>query len=64
MLIIGTPLLVVGRDGTTTASGIEVYTLHSLLPEQRSIEGLAASAWLTRRRDCAPRSRPEPSRSR
>ncbi|MEW9528218.1 ATP-binding protein [Microbispora sp. NPDC049125] len=46
-LIIGTPLLIVEEDGTTRVSGIEVYTARSLLAEQRSIDGLAASAWLT-----------------
>lgn len=46
-LIIGTPLLIVERDQTTRASGIEVYTARNLLPEQHSIDGLAASAWLT-----------------
>ncbi|MBB2740508.1 UNVERIFIED_ORG: two-component system sensor histidine kinase MtrB [Microbispora rosea subsp. rosea] len=47
VLIIGTPLLIVERDRTARASGIEVYTARSLLPEQRSIDGLAARAWLT-----------------
>ena len=47
ILIIGAPLLIVERDGTTRVSGIEVYVAHSLLPEQRSIDRLAASAWLT-----------------
>jgi two-component system sensor histidine kinase MtrB len=46
VLIIGTPLLIVERD-RTRVSGIEVYTARSLLSEQRSIDGLAASAWLT-----------------
>ncbi|MFD1930645.1 ATP-binding protein [Nonomuraea mangrovi] len=45
-LIIGTPLLIVER-ARTRMSGIEVYTARSLLPEQRSIDGLATSAWLT-----------------
>jgi len=47
VLIIGTPLLIVDRDRTSRASGIEVYTARSLLAEQRSVDGLAASAWLT-----------------
>ena len=47
VLIIGTPLLIVERDGTTRVSGIEVYAARSLLPEQRSIDALAASAWVT-----------------
>ncbi|GAA3114546.1 ATP-binding protein [Planomonospora alba] len=46
-LIIGTPLLVTERGRTVRLSGIEVYAVRSLLPEQRSIDGLAASAWLT-----------------
>jgi two-component system sensor histidine kinase MtrB len=47
ILIIGAPLLIVERDRTTRVSGIEVYAARSLLPEQRSIDGLATSAWLT-----------------
>ncbi|MBE1560373.1 ATP-binding protein [Nonomuraea africana] len=47
ILIIGTPLLIIEPDRTTRVSGIEVYTARSLQPEQRSIDGLAASAWLT-----------------
>lgn len=46
-LIIGAPLLIVEPDRTTRVSGIEVYTARSLLPEQRSIDRLAALAWLT-----------------
>jgi len=46
-LIIGTPLLIVEPDRTTRVSGIEVYSARSLLPEQLSIDELAASAWLT-----------------
>jgi two-component system sensor histidine kinase MtrB len=46
VLIIGAPLLIVEGD-RTRVSGIEVYTARSLLPEQRSIDGLAARAWLT-----------------
>lgn len=45
-LIIGTPLVIVQPDKTTQPSGIEVYTARSLLPEQRSIDRLAISAWL------------------
>ncbi|MEV4096177.1 HAMP domain-containing sensor histidine kinase [Streptosporangium saharense] len=45
-LIIGTPLMIVEPDRPTRASGIEVYVAHSLAPEQRSIEDLAARAWL------------------
>jgi two-component system sensor histidine kinase MtrB len=47
ILIIGAPLLIVEQDGTTRVSGIEVYTRRSLRPEQDSIDGLAAFAWLT-----------------
>nr|WP_260408504.1 HAMP domain-containing sensor histidine kinase [Planomonospora venezuelensis] len=46
VLIIGTPLLITERDRATRMSGIEVYVARSLLPEQRSIDGLAARAWL------------------
>lgn len=46
-LIIGAPLVITEPDRTTRVSGIEVYTAHSLVPEQRSIDGLAAWAWLT-----------------
>ncbi|GAA3803348.1 HAMP domain-containing sensor histidine kinase [Sphaerisporangium flaviroseum] len=46
LLIIGTPLLIVEEDRTTRVSGIEVYVARSLLPEQRSIDELAARAWL------------------
>ncbi|MFF3442439.1 ATP-binding protein [Streptosporangium sp. NPDC002721] len=47
ILIIGSPLLVIERDRTTRVSGIEVYSARSLLPEQDSIDALAARAWLT-----------------
>ncbi|MFI7231677.1 ATP-binding protein [Nonomuraea angiospora] len=46
-LIIGTPLLIVEQNNRTRMSGIEVYTAHSLAPEQRSIDELATLAWLT-----------------
>ncbi|MEO3796866.1 HAMP domain-containing sensor histidine kinase [Nonomuraea sp. B10E15] len=46
-LLIGAPLLIAEPDGTARMSGMEVYVLHSLLPEQRSINELAARAWLT-----------------
>ncbi|MEU8207503.1 HAMP domain-containing sensor histidine kinase [Streptosporangium sp. NPDC049046] len=45
-LIIGMPLLIIEEDRTTRVSGIEVYIARSLLPEQRSIDELAAIAWL------------------
>ncbi|MFE3455020.1 ATP-binding protein [Nonomuraea sp. NPDC059194] len=46
-LIIGTSLLITEPNRTTRVSGIEVYGMRSLLAEQRSIDELAASAWLT-----------------
>ncbi|MBB5135003.1 two-component system sensor histidine kinase MtrB [Thermocatellispora tengchongensis] len=46
-LIIGMPLLIVEGDRPTRLSGIEVYAARSLLAEQRSIDGLAVSAWGT-----------------
>ncbi|MCK2215592.1 HAMP domain-containing histidine kinase [Actinomadura sp. ATCC 31491] len=46
-LILGAPLLVSGPDGTARASGAEVYAARSLLAEQRSIDLLAARAWVT-----------------
>ncbi|MBK1783675.1 ATP-binding protein [Prauserella cavernicola] len=46
VLVIGTPLLVVGTDGNVMPTGIEVYTVRSLLGEQLSIEELARNAWL------------------
>ncbi|MEV0150689.1 MULTISPECIES: HAMP domain-containing sensor histidine kinase [unclassified Nonomuraea] len=45
-LIIGTPLLIAEPNQATRTSGIEVYAARSLLAEQRSIDELAASAWL------------------
>ncbi|MEV0757677.1 HAMP domain-containing sensor histidine kinase [Streptosporangium sp. NPDC050280] len=45
-LIIGIPLLIIEEDRTTRVSGIEVYIARSLLPEQRSIDELAAIARL------------------
>jgi signal transduction histidine kinase len=47
VLLIGAPLLVVQPDGTTATSGIEVYAARGLTAEQRSIDELAATAWLT-----------------
>ncbi|MEV5743205.1 HAMP domain-containing sensor histidine kinase [Microbispora rosea] len=44
-LIIGMPLLIVDQDRTARLSGIEVYTARSLLPEQLSVDELAARAW-------------------
>jgi two-component system, OmpR family, sensor histidine kinase MtrB len=47
VLIIGMPLLITEPGRTTRPSGIEVYSARSLLPEQQSVDSLAASAWLT-----------------
>ncbi|RKR91606.1 two-component system sensor histidine kinase MtrB [Micromonospora pisi] len=46
-LVIGTQLMRTGPDGTPVASGLEIYRLHSLLAEERSIDQLAVMAWLT-----------------
>ncbi|WP_344922738.1 HAMP domain-containing sensor histidine kinase [Streptosporangium oxazolinicum] len=45
-LIIGMPMLIIEQDRTTRVSGIEVYSVRSLLPEQHSVDELAARAWL------------------
>lgn len=45
LLIIGTPLRIIHPDGAAWPSGIEVYSIRSLAPEQRSIDQLAATAW-------------------
>ncbi|MFB9678939.1 ATP-binding protein [Streptosporangium vulgare] len=46
ILIVGMPLLIIEGDRTTRVSGIEVYSARSLLPEERSVDALAARAWL------------------
>ncbi|MEV4766517.1 HAMP domain-containing sensor histidine kinase [Micromonospora chokoriensis] len=46
-LLIGTQLGLERPDGITRPSGLEVYSMRSLLPEQQSIDQLAARAWLT-----------------
>ncbi|MEW9555828.1 ATP-binding protein [Nonomuraea sp. NPDC050783] len=46
-LIVGTSLMITERGGGTRPSGIEVYVPRDLFSEQRSIDELAASAWLT-----------------
>ncbi|MGS2648514.1 ATP-binding protein [Streptosporangium sp. LJ11] len=46
ILIIGMPLLIIEQDRSTRVSGIEVYSARSLLPEERSVDELAARAWL------------------
>ncbi|UBU13016.1 sensor histidine kinase [Nonomuraea gerenzanensis] len=47
VLIMGTPLMIVERNRDQRLSGIEVYTARSLRAEQRSVDWLATSAWLT-----------------
>ncbi|TDE42366.1 HAMP domain-containing histidine kinase [Nonomuraea mesophila] len=46
-LVIGAPLVIDEPGRAPQVSGIEVYTVRSLLAEQRSINELAARAWLT-----------------
>jgi two-component system sensor histidine kinase MtrB len=46
-LVIGTQLMLEQPDGTSMPSGVEIYALRSLVPEQQSIDRLAAMAWLT-----------------
>ncbi|MGX7671566.1 ATP-binding protein [Plantactinospora sp. DSM 117369] len=46
-LVIGTQLMVSQPDGAPRPSGLEIYRLHSLQAEQRSIDRLAMSTWLT-----------------
>ncbi|MCG5213391.1 sensor histidine kinase [Streptosporangium sp. KLBMP 9127] len=46
-LIVGTPLLIVEQGRPTRVSGIEVYVARSLAAEKRSVDELAARAWLT-----------------
>ncbi|TDC30701.1 HAMP domain-containing histidine kinase [Micromonospora sp. 15K316] len=46
-LVIGTQLMTGHDEGDRRPSGLEVYRLHSLEAEQRSIDRLAGSAWLT-----------------
>ncbi|WCN79145.1 sensor histidine kinase [Micromonospora sp. LH3U1] len=47
MLLIGTQLELDQPDGTSRSSGLEVYSVRDLLPEQQSIDQLATRAWLT-----------------
>ncbi|MET8123377.1 HAMP domain-containing sensor histidine kinase [Micromonospora sp. NPDC005189] len=47
MLLIGTQLELDRPDGTSRASGLEVYSVRSLAAEQQSIDRLATWAWLT-----------------
>ncbi|WP_222871899.1 sensor histidine kinase [Nonomuraea sp. PA05] len=45
-LVIGAPMLIVEPGRATRTSGIEVYVVRSLQPEQDSIDELAMAAWL------------------
>ena len=47
VLVIGTQLRLVQPGGGTVSSELEVYSVRSLAPEQRSIGQLATQAWLT-----------------
>ncbi|MEV1330460.1 HAMP domain-containing sensor histidine kinase [Micromonospora costi] len=47
VLLIGTQLMLDQPDGTSRPSGLEVYAVRSLIPEQQSIERLATLAWGT-----------------
>ncbi|MGK5739195.1 ATP-binding protein [Micromonospora sp. URMC 103] len=47
VLLIGTQLMLDQADGPPRPSGLEVYAVRSLIPEQRSIDQLATLAWLT-----------------
>ncbi|MEU8153068.1 ATP-binding protein [Micromonospora sp. NPDC048986] len=46
-LLIGTQLALDSPDGTSRPSGVEVYSVRNLVPEQQSIDRLASRAWLT-----------------
>ncbi|MEU6206354.1 HAMP domain-containing sensor histidine kinase [Micromonospora musae] len=46
-LVIGTQLMRTSDEGDRYPSGLEVYRLHSLDAEQRSVDRLADLAWLT-----------------
>ncbi|MEU7923863.1 HAMP domain-containing sensor histidine kinase [Micromonospora sp. NPDC049107] len=47
VLLIGTQLRLDRSDGTSVASGVEVYSVRSLASEQESIDRLATLAWVT-----------------
>ncbi|MEK8104955.1 hypothetical protein NKG94_06600 [Micromonospora sp. M12] len=47
VLLIGTQLELDRPDGTSRPSGVEVYSVRDLVPEQQSIDQLATRAWLT-----------------
>ncbi|MEU8082328.1 HAMP domain-containing sensor histidine kinase [Micromonospora sp. NPDC049101] len=46
-LLVGTQLRFARLDGTSRPSGLEVYSVRTLAPEQQSIDRLANLAWLT-----------------
>ncbi|MBP2324939.1 two-component system sensor histidine kinase MtrB [Kibdelosporangium banguiense] len=46
-LLIGTPITITAPDGTRTASGIEVYSVHDLTDVEQQINGLTRSAVIT-----------------
>ncbi|MEU7611637.1 HAMP domain-containing sensor histidine kinase [Micromonospora sp. NPDC049204] len=46
-LLIGTQLALEVSDGTSRPSGLEVYSVRNLVPEQQSIDRLATRAWQT-----------------
>lgn len=46
-LLIGTQLRFARADGSSRPSGLEVYSVRSLVAEQQSIDRLATLAWLT-----------------
>jgi two-component system, OmpR family, sensor histidine kinase MtrB len=46
-LLIGTQLRLDRSDGSSRPSGLEVYSVRNLVPEQQSIDQLATRAWLT-----------------
>ncbi|MBQ1013157.1 HAMP domain-containing protein [Micromonospora sp. M51] len=46
-LLIGTQLRLERPDGTAHPSGLEVYSVRDLVPEQQSIDQLATRAWWT-----------------
>ena len=63
-LLIGTQLALDRPDGTSRPSGLEVYSVRNLVPEQQSVDQLATRAWWTggpvpgSRRPAGPAVRP------
>ncbi|WP_020673735.1 sensor histidine kinase [Amycolatopsis nigrescens] len=45
--VVGTPVMTTGQNGVLEPSGVEVYSVTSLLDQDRAIADLARSAWLT-----------------